>query len=87
MRVTVFKIVILVGYIVSCTLQEMCCGFLLSREMWYRKSVLLSTGAGCSEIKIDEKMLKILFVLFYLENPLGLESEIRPLKCLDISSL
>ena len=28
------------------TLQEMCCGFLLSREMWYRKSVLLGTGAG-----------------------------------------
>ena len=28
------------------TLQEMCCGFLLSREMWYRKSVLPGTGAG-----------------------------------------
>ena len=28
------------------TLQEMCCGFLLSQEMWYRKSVLQGTGAG-----------------------------------------
>ena len=28
------------------TLQEMCCGFLLSREMWYRKSVLPGNGAG-----------------------------------------
>ena len=28
------------------TLQEMCCGVLLSREMWYRKSVLPGTGAG-----------------------------------------
>ena len=28
------------------TLQEMPCGFLLSREMWYRKSVLPSTGDG-----------------------------------------
>ena len=28
------------------TLQEMCCGFLLSREMWYLKSVLPGTGAG-----------------------------------------
>ena len=43
----------------------MCCGFLLNREMWYRKPVLPSTGAGCLAIKIDEKMLKILFVLFY----------------------
>ena len=31
---------------ISTTLQEMCCGFLLSREMWYRKSVLPGTGAG-----------------------------------------
>ena len=30
----------------SSTLQEMCCGFLLSQEMWYRKSVLPGTGAG-----------------------------------------
>ena len=28
------------------TLQEMCCVFWLSRERWYRKSVLQSTGAG-----------------------------------------
>ena len=28
------------------TLQEMCWWFLLSREMWYRKSVLPGTGAG-----------------------------------------
>ena len=28
------------------TLQEMCCGFWLSRERWYRKSVVPSTGAG-----------------------------------------
>ena len=55
--------------------------------MWYRKSVLPSMGAGCSEKKIDEKMQKILFVQFYLENPLGLESVIRPIKCLNISSL
>ena len=34
-----------------------------------------------------KKMQKILFVQFYLENPLGLESEIRPIKCLNISSL
>ena len=34
------------------TLQEMCCGFLLSREMWYRKSVLPGTGAGWAELKI-----------------------------------
>ena len=27
------------------TLQEMCCGLLLSREMWYRKSVLPGKGA------------------------------------------
>ena len=32
--------------IIKYTLQEMCCGFLLSREMWYRKSVLPGTGAG-----------------------------------------
>ena len=47
--------VLLVSIKVSChkndpmnsyTLQEMCCGFLLSREMWYRKSVLPGTGAG-----------------------------------------
>ena len=70
------------------TLQELCCGFLLSREMWYCKSVFPSVGAGCSEKKKnDEKMLKILFVLFYLETPLGLESEVRLIKCLDISSL
>ena len=35
------------------TLQEMCCGFLLSREMWYRKSMLPGTGAGWAELKID----------------------------------
>ena len=33
-------------YKTNITLQEMCCGFLLSREMWYRKSVLPGTGAG-----------------------------------------
>ena len=55
--------------------------------MWYRKSVFPSTGAGCSEIKIDEKMQKIIFVKFYIGNPLGMESEIRPIKCLDVSSL
>ena len=33
-------------YMCFFTLQEMCCGFLLSREMWYRKSVLPGTGAG-----------------------------------------
>ena len=43
--------------------------------MSHRKSVLPSTGAGCSEIKSMKNMLKILFVLFYLENHLGLESE------------
>ena len=55
--------------------------------MWYRKSVLPSMGAGCVGIKIDEKRQNFLFVQFYLENPLGLESEIRPIKCLHISSL
>ena len=42
MKVTVSKL-FKVGRL---TLQEMCCGFLLSREMWYRKSVLPGTGAG-----------------------------------------
>ena len=55
--------------------------------MWYRKSVLLSMGTGCVEIKIDEKMQKILFVQFYLEILLGLESEFRPIRCLNIFSL
>ena len=37
------------------TPEDRCCGFWLSRERWYRKSVLPSTGAGCAEIKIDKK--------------------------------
>ena len=45
----IFKVVSFTIY----TLQEMCCGFLLSREMWYRKSVLPGTGAGGAELKID----------------------------------
>ena len=32
--------------IVRSTLQEMCCGFWLKREMWYCKSVLPGTRAG-----------------------------------------
>ena len=44
------------------TLQEMCCVFWFSREMWYRKSALPSTGTGGVELKIDEKMQKLLFV-------------------------
>ena len=44
------------------TLQEMCCVFWLSRERWYRKSVLPSTGAGLVELKIYEKMQKLFFV-------------------------
>ena len=46
-----------------------------------------SMGAGCGEIKIDEKMQNFLFVQFYLDNHLGLESKIRPIKCLNIFSL
>ena len=44
------------------TLQEMCCGFWLNRERWYRKSALPSSGAGLAEIKTDEKMQNIPFV-------------------------
>ena len=69
------------------TMQEMCCGFLMSREMWYRKLVLPSTGAGRLKIKIDEKMKNILFVKFYMENPLSMGSEISPIKCINISSI
>ena len=35
---------------------------------------------GDAEIKIDEKGQKFLFVLFYLEYPLSLESEIKSIK-------
>ena len=38
-------------------------------------------GNADSEIKTDLKRLKFLFVLFYLEYLLSLESEIRPIKC------
>ena len=38
-------------------------------------------GVGDAEIKIDEKGQKFLFVQFYLEYPLSLESIIRPIKC------
>ena len=41
----------------------------------------IGDGDADSEIKIDLKMPKILSVLFYLEYPLSLESEIRPIKC------
>ena len=40
------KILIVFLFLLKTALQEMCCGFLLSREMWYRKSVLPGTGAG-----------------------------------------
>ena len=36
----------LVNRLNTLILQEMCCGIWLSREMWYRKSVLPGTGAG-----------------------------------------
>ena len=39
------------------------------------------------ELKINEKMQKIHFVYFYLENHLCLESENRPIKYLNIFSL
>ena len=44
-------------------------------------------GVGDAEIKIDEKGQKLLFVWFYLEYPLSLESEIRSIKCQNMSSL
>ena len=47
------KIFFFFSYFIYSTLQEMCCGFLLSWELWYRKSVLPGTGAGCAELKID----------------------------------
>ena len=43
-RLKSMKYILLIN--VKITLQEMCCGFWLSREMWYRKSVLPGTGAG-----------------------------------------
>ena len=42
----VWEIILSNNHLTIYTLQEMCCGFLLSREMWYRKSVLPGTGAG-----------------------------------------
>ena len=44
-------------------LQKLFCVFWLSREMWYRKSALSSTGAGCVELKSVEKSLKKSLVL------------------------
>ena len=41
-------------------------------------------GVGDAEIKIDDKGQKF---QFYLEYPLSLESEIRPIKCQNMSSL
>ena len=38
-------------------------------------------GVGDAEIKISEKGQKFLFIEYYLEYPLSLESEIRPIKC------
>ena len=42
-------------------------------------------GVGDAEIKINEKGQIFLFVYFYLEYPLSLESEIRPIKCQNMS--
>ena len=41
---------------------------------------------GDAKIKIDVNMPKFHFVLLYLEYPLSLESEIRPIKYLNTSS-
>ena len=64
------------------TLQEMCCGFLLSREMWYRKSVLPGTGAGWAELKSIKKY-KNSSLFSYFSRTLYVWS----LKCINISSL
>ena len=47
---------------------------------------MLRIGVGDAEIKIDEKGQQFLFVKFYLEYPLSLESEIRPIKRQNMSS-
>ena len=44
-------------------------------------------GVGDAEIKINEKGQKFQFIKFYLKHPLSLESEIRPIKCQNMSSL
>ena len=44
-------------------------------------------GVSDAEIKIDEKGQKFLFVEFYPEYPLNLDSEIRPIKCPNMSIL
>ena len=40
---------------------------------------MLSTGADCAEIKINEIMQKFLFFSFYFTFPLRLESETMPI--------
>ena len=50
--------VVVVFFFIIHNLQKLCCAFWLSREMWYRKSALSSTGAGCVVLKSDEKSLK-----------------------------
>ena len=42
---------------------------------------------GDAEIKIVEKRQKFLSVYFYLEYPLSMQSEIRPIKYQNMSSL
>ena len=49
--------------------------FWFSQERWYHKSVFPSMGAGWLELKIDEKVKKILFVWSYLGYSLSLESD------------
>ena len=61
--------------------------FRRNREGLYLVLVMQSTGADNTDIKIDEKMQKFLFVYFYLEYPLSLESEIWPIKSANLSSL
>ena len=45
-KIEMWYVILLKSINSTITLQEMCCGFLLSREMWYRKSVLPGSGAG-----------------------------------------
>ena len=49
--------------------------------MWLHKSVVAKQVVVVKEIKTDEKN-----VWFYLDNPIGLESAFRPIKCFDILS-
>ena len=47
--------------------------FRRNREGLYLVLAMPSTGADNTDIKIDEKMQKVLFVYFYLKYPLSLD--------------